>query len=238
MSENKEPKHLKPDLSIIIAAYNETNTIEKVIRQSQKEAEKITNDFEIIVCDDASTDNTLLTLSNLQKTIPRLKIIKHSKNLGLGPTLCDLFKASNGDFIQTMPGDYQMRPSEIPKFYKAIQSADLVCGCRINRKDSFYRLIISKIYNLFIKMLFGVKISDIGTIKMIRRTALETINPQSKTNFIEAELVIKTYLKGLKVTQVPIKYWPRKFGQASGGKFTVVFKIYIDLFKFLLFRMV
>jgi len=224
-----------PHLSIVIPAYNEAGNIEEVIEQSAKEAKKITNSFEIIVCDDGSSDNTSEIVKTYQKKIPQLKLIVNKSNQGLGRTLLSLFKESRGEFIQTLPGDCQMRARELGKFYKAIQNSDLVIGYRINRKDPFYRLVASKIYNLCAQILFRVKTHDIGTIKMIRRSALAKINLQTKTNFIEAELVIKAYQLGLKVVEVPINYYPREYGKATGAEIKTVARIFIELLKYFLF---
>ncbi len=224
-----------PHLSIVIPAYNETGNIEKVVKESYKEAKKITNNFEIIVCDDGSVDKTSEIVKAYQKKIPQLKLIANRSNQGLGPTLIRLFKTARGEFIQTLPGDCQMRAKELDRFYKAIQNNDLVTGYRINRKDPFYRLIVSKIYNLCAQILFRVKTHDIGTIKMIRRSALAKINPQTKTNFIEAELVIKAYQLGLRVVEVPINYYPREYGKATGAEIKTVARIFIELLKYFIF---
>ncbi len=224
-----------PHLSIVIPAYNEVGNIEKVIEESEKETKKITNSFEIIVCDDGSSDNTSEVVKTYQKKIPQLKLIVNKSNQGLGRTLLSLFKESRGEFIQTLPGDCQMRARELGKFYKAIQNSDIVIGYRISRKDPFYRLVASKIYNLCAQILFRVKTHDIGTIKMIRRSALAKINLQTKTNFIEAELVIKAYQLGLKVVEVPISYYPREYGKATGAEIKTVARIFIELLKYFLF---
>ncbi len=230
MSTSKNTLHL----SIIIPAYNEAGNINKVIRDSLKEAKKITSSFEIIVCDDGSSDDTQKIIRKLQKSIPQLRLIINKRNLGMAPSLIRLFKKSRGEFIQTMAGDFQFRPKDIPKFYKAAQKADLVTGWRQNRKDPLYRLIISKIYNLCTRILFGVKIHDLGSTKMIRRDALRKINPQTKTNFIEAEIIIKAYQLGLRVAEVSISYHSRTRGRSTGAKPAAVIKTFIALFKYFL----
>ena len=128
-----------PHLSIVIPAYNEAGNIGEVIGQSVKEVKRITNSFEIIVCDDGSSDNTSEIVKTYQKKIPQLKLIVNKSNQGLGRTLLSLFKESRGEFIQTLPGDCQMRARELGKFYKAIQNSDSVSGYRISRKDPCYR---------------------------------------------------------------------------------------------------
>lgn len=227
-------KTKKPYLSIVATAYNEAGNIEKVIEESAKVAKKITNNFEIIICDDGSTDNTKEIIKRYQKKIPQLKLLVNKKNLGMGSTFIRVLKAAQGEFIQSLPGDYQMRPKEIPKFYKAIQNADLVAGLRINRNytTSPIIVILSKIYYIFTKLMFSVKIHDLGSIKMIRKSALRKINPKSKTNFIEAELILKAYRQGLRVKEVPINFYQREHGEATGAKPLVVFKIFTDLFKY------
>lgn len=227
----------KIHISIIIPAYNESRNIEKVIEDTVKVMKKITRSFEIIVCDDGSYDNTSRIVKNYQKNISQLKLIVNKKNMGLGFTLIRLFNTAQGDFIQTLPGDYQMRPKELPKFYKAIQNADLVAGRRINRNytTSPIVIIMSKIYNVFIRVLFSVKIHDLGTIKMIRQSALNKIKPKSKTNFIEAELILKAYRLGLRVKEVPIDFYQRTHGEATGAKPLVILKIFTNLFKYFLF---
>ncbi len=229
------PKKNTPHLSIVIPTYNEAGNIEKVIESSYKEAKKLTNDFEIIICDDGSTDTTSEIVKKYQKKILQLRLIVNKPNRGLGPTLIRLFNESKGDFIQIFPGDYQARPKELPKFYQAIQNADLVCGYRQKRKDSIYRLIISKIYNICVRLMFGIKVHDVGTIKMIRHDALKKIKPESRTNFIETELVIKTYQKGLRIVEVPIKQYPRKYGKGTGARISIAIKVFANLFKYFLF---
>lgn len=224
-------------LSIVIPAYNEAGNIEKVIEESVKEAKKITKNFEIIVCDDGSGDDTSKIVKKYQRKIPQLKLIVNKTNRGLGPTLIRLLKTAQGKYIQTMAGDFQFRPKDIPKFYKAIQSADLVAGFRINKDYTAHPVVIimSKIYNVFTRVMFSVKIHDLGSIKMIRKSALNKIKPEAKTNFIEAELILKAYRLGLRVEEVPISFYQRTHGEATGAKPLVILKIFTDLLKYYLF---
>ena len=115
--------------SIVVPVYNSEHTLEELYNRLRNVFEQIMQeDFELILVDDSSRDNSYAVMEKLHKADPRVKIIQMAKNFGQHPALLCGFSFAKGDFVITMDDDLQHRPEEIPKNgcrYKGTRR----CGC-------------------------------------------------------------------------------------------------------------
>ncbi len=114
---------------------------------------------------------------------------------------------------------------------KGLDDYDFVIGLRLHRNDPPRRKFQSKIYNLMLRTFYGHKHKDVNSIKLFRRAILERIQLRSQTPFVDAELCIRAERAGFKVVEIPIEHLPRMTQGASGGKFSVIWETFSDLFK-------
>ena len=155
---------MKKDFSIVIPVYNEQDNIISLLDEIQNHLINFKN-FEIIIVNDFSNDNTLHLIKKIQLTIDNLVIISNSKNLGQSYSLKRGILQSNSDIIITIDGDGQNDPSDIKKLlnlYNANKDIKLVGGIRQKRKDSILKIISSKVANYIRSKILNDNCSDTG----------------------------------------------------------------------------
>ena len=144
-------------LSVVIPVYNESSLIEELIRRVAINVKKITEDFEIIVVDDGSIDQTWEFIENEAQKENRLKGVKFSRNFGHHYAITAGLHISTGDWVVVMDGDLQDRPEVIPDlFNKAQEGYDVVFVSRQNRKENIFYRLSQRIFYILLRMLSGV----------------------------------------------------------------------------------
>ena len=114
---------------------------------------------------------------------------------------------------------------------KGLDQADLIIGLRIKRNDPPRRKMQSAVYNFMLRTIYGIKHKDVNSIKLFRRSILDTIDLRSATPFVDAELCIRAGNSGFRVVEIPIEHLPRLSQGASGGKLSVIWETFSDLLK-------
>ena len=221
--------HLLSSVSLIIPAYNDETTVGRLIGDSVSLLEKACPDYEIVVTNDGSKDNTLFVLREFASTNPRIRVINHQVNKGFGSTIKELYMSGKKDLIFSLPGDYQYAPQQLLKMAEGLRNCDFVIGLRVQRNDPWRRKFQSKVYNLMLRTLYGHRHKDVNSIKLFRRAILDKVELKSETAFVDAELCIRAEKAGFKVIEIPIEHLPRLSQGASGGKFSVIWQTFSDL---------
>ena len=204
-------------LSILIPVLNEEKTIKKVIERVllQKSV------FEIIVIDDGSTDDTLKKLNNIKN--PKLKILKHQKNLGKGAAIQTALKKVIGDYILTQDGDLEYNPDEYIKLIKKASPSKAVYGSRIkgNNPHAYTRTYLGNTFiTALANFLFGTNLTDSYTCyKLIPTKLARNLYLKSSGFEIEAEITGKLAKGKTDIIEVPISFSPRKYEEGKKIKF-------------------
>ena len=227
-----------PNISIILPAYNNENSIREVALSALSCLSKITEQYELIVVDDCSYDKTARIVDELSKKEDKLKPLYHSENLGKGNAIKSGILSSKYNFIFYTDCDGQYDVSEIEKLLPFIEHNDLIVGYRLKRKDGLTRKIVSKIYNLLNRLLFGVAVKDIGcAFKLFKRDAFDNLEVKTNGFFFDAELIIRAKKAGLSIKEVGISHYPSLASEKSlfGGKSSIrtshVIKIIVEMVK-------
>lgn len=155
---------MKKDFSIVIPVYNEKDNIISLLDEIKNHLINFKN-YEIIIINDYSNDDTLNLIKKNQLTIDNLVIISNSKNFGQSYSLKRGILQSNSDIIITIDGDGQNDPSDIKKLlnlYNANKDIKLVGGIRQNRKDSILKITSSKIANYIRSKILNDNCNDTG----------------------------------------------------------------------------
>ncbi len=211
-------------LSLVIPIFNEEDSI-IILNEKILKALKGYN-FEIIYVDDSSSDSSREVI----KSIIRKKVIlvELSKNYGQSLALAAGFDIAKGDYIITLDGDLQNDPNDIlPMLNKAVEGDwDIVTGIRVKRKDSIIKIIPSRIANFIIRTLTRLNISDQGcALKVFKKETAKSLNLYGEMHrFIN----LAAYLDGARITEVPVRHNPRKFGYSKYG-LGRIFKVINDL---------
>jgi glycosyltransferase involved in cell wall biosynthesis len=224
----------KYNISVVIPAYNEQDNITPLIEKADEVLKKRFFNYEIIVVNDGSQDNTLTILKKLAPRYPKLKIISHAQNRGYGAAVISGLKSAQYELIFFTDGDNQFNIEEIGKLLPHIEHADVVTGYRIKRKDPFFRKINALAWNKLIRFLFKVKVKDLDcAFKLFRKTILERIDlrkVKSKGAMINAEILARLKRVNAKIIEVPVSHFPREFGEQSGANLKVVTRAFKELF--------
>jgi glycosyltransferase involved in cell wall biosynthesis len=208
------------NLSIIIPINNEEKNIVPLYHEITENVKTI-KDYEIIYVDDGSTDTSFNILTDLSKKDPHIKVIKLRSRYGQSIALKAGMDFSKGEKIITLDGDGQHNPLYLPLYYKKLDTFDVVCNIRNNRKK-----ISTILGNLLIKLFFNSKLKDsIGGMKGLKKQVKEEIYLYGN---MHRYLPILAQWKGFKVGEQEIVLRDRKSGK-SKYKFSKAFRGFIDL---------
>jgi glycosyltransferase involved in cell wall biosynthesis len=219
-------------ISLVIPVYNEEDNIQKAARDGLAILSGLTKDFEIIIIESGSTDNTGAVTDRLTAEDERVRVIHQGAKLGLGNALKAGFGAARYESIFYIDGDNPFRMSEFVRGYPLLGEADIVCGYRTNRQDTFVRALYSRAFNFVMRTLFGVRVRDtqIG-FKLLRKSLFEQVKLTTDSMFIDAELLIKAQKAGYRITELGVEYLGKPSGKSS-VTFREVIKIGADLLKY------
>lgn len=220
------------EMSIVIPAYNEEKNIESVVNGAVKTLNALYRDYEVLIVNDCSKDRTGEIIESLSKYNQHIRYIHHQRNMGAGMALKTCYKKALGDLIFFIPGDGQVPVEEIYKLLPHITTADIVVGHRIKRADPIYRKINARLYSMLIRLLFGLKINDIDSVKLFRKRVFEKISIDSSSSFVEAEILIKAHRNNLRIVEVPIDHYPRIGGRQTGANIKVITRALWEVIRF------
>jgi glycosyltransferase involved in cell wall biosynthesis len=208
----------KYSISVFFPAYNDAPSIPKLIADTFEVLPQVATDYEVIVINDGSRDNTGEILAQLeQKYAPRMRVITHTENRGYGAALRSGFSAVTKDLVFYTDGDGQYDVRELPKLLAHMASdVGLVNGYKLERSDPQHRIWIGNVYNAFARFLFRVRIRDIDCdFRLIRRELLNDIRLISTSGTICVELVRKIELTRWRVAEVGVRHYPRLHGRSQ-----------------------
>lgn len=223
------------EVSAFFPAYNEEGNIKNIVKTAEDILNKFSDKYEIIVVDDGSSDKTAEIVRNLSKKNNKIRVVSHEKNMGYGMSLRTGFKNCKYEWIVFIDSDGQFDFSEFPNFIKEQEKtkADLVVGYYVKRKVSLMRKINSRLWQLLIWSLLGLKVRDIDCgFKFIRKKVIDSMTLTSERGaFISTEFLVKAKEKKFKIVEIPISHYPRKAGQATGANLEVILSSFKDLYK-------
>jgi len=201
-------------ISAFFPVLNEEGTVTKLTEDLLNVLESHFSNHEVIIINDGSTDRTAQIADEIcEKNSGCVKVIHHRKSKGYGNALQAGFDAAQNDLIFFTDGDYQFDMNDLNRALTFIVEHDIVVGYRQDRKDSKYRIWLSRGYNILIRLLFGLHLRDIDcSFKLFRRTALEKITIESDGYFIDTEIIVRAKKQNLKIKEIGVRHLPRTFG--------------------------
>lgn len=226
---------MRPSVSLVIPMYNEELNIEHAVAAAVESLTKYSDDYEIIIVDDASIDDSPAIVARLAAENPRIRVIRHPKNRKLGATLRSGFGAATKELVFYMDADIPFDPDVLGRAIRALQvtGADMIAAYRHDRTmEGARRAVYTLLYNWLIGVLFGWPHRDINfSFKLMKRKVLETIELKSEGSLIDAELVVKAKNQGFAIQQMGIDYFPRIRGTSNLASIGVILKIIRELIK-------
>jgi glycosyltransferase involved in cell wall biosynthesis len=224
---------VRPFVSLVIPMFNEELNIERAVRAGIEALQTYAGTYEVIVVDDASTDESPSIAARLGEENPKVRLIQHERNRKLGATLRTGFAAARGELLFYMDADIPFDPDILGRAMRAMDltGADMIAAYRHDRTmEGFKRGVYTLVYNWLIGILFGWPHRDINfSFKLMKRSVLEAVELKSEGSLIDAELVVKAKNRGFIIQQIGVDYFPRTRGESHLASFGVVLKILREL---------
>jgi len=211
---------------VIIPTYNEIYNVERIINAALAQDERL----DVLIVDDNSPDGTGVVVEKMMQSNSRIKILKREKKSGLGPAYVAGFRKGleeGYDYLFEMDADFSHDPVDLSRMMQEIEHADLVIGSRycqgINVVNwPIMRLILSYGASKYVRFVTRMPIKDpTGGFKCFRREVLEKIELEkilSDGYSFQVEMNYRAWLKGFKITEMPIIFYERRDGQSKMSK--------------------
>ena len=198
-------------LTVLVPAYNEEKLIRGTVLGLLKYLQKLNVDFEIIICINASTDNTEKIAKMLSKSYKNIRYFSIKKK-GFGIALIEGIKAANKDLITYMPSDDEIKHDFIKMALKEIKNYDMILGSRYlptssQSKADVFRLFLSKAYARIVKILLSFKVNEFGTVKMFEANwAKKTVRKCTSSHWdFQIEMLYFALREKQRIKEIPVK---------------------------------
>lgn len=227
-------------LSVFFPMWNERDYIARALDAATQECRELLDageisDYEVIIVDDASTDGTSELADRAAAADPRVRVVHHDSNRKLGGSMKSGFAAATGDVVLYTDADLPFDMHEVHKAVRLMRyyNADVVSAYRFDRTgEGYVRTVYSALYNLMVRVLFGVRVRDVNfAFKLCRARIFEHFTLRSEGSFIDAELVVSARKLGFEVIQFGVDYFPRTRGVSTLSSLSVIRRIVREMFQ-------
>ncbi|NLK42311.1 MAG: glycosyltransferase family 2 protein [Planctomycetes bacterium] len=218
-------------LSVFFPCWNEQASIEPLTRKAVTVLEAIGADYEVIIVDDGSTDQTGQIADRLAAENERIRVIHHPTNRGYGAALQSGFRAASKDWVFYTDGDGQFDLNELPPLLELMDRYDIVSCYRLNRQEGWLRKFNAFCWTRLVGLLFNLPLKDIDcAFKLYKRSIFDDMELLSTGALIDTEILARAKRKGCRITQVGVRHYPRIAGRATGANPKVVLRAFKELF--------
>jgi dolichol-phosphate mannosyltransferase len=220
-------------VSIIVPVFNEEDNIAPLAEEIAASCGSLPG-VEVLFVDDGSTDATWAQIEAARARFPFVAGHRFPKNRGQSAALLVGFRIASGDVIVMLDGDLQNNPTDIPLLLNKLETCDVVCGYRANRKDTWSRRAGSRAANVIRNWFTHDGIRDTGcTLKAFRRECAADLPP---LNGVHRFMPAYFTLHGRCIKQVPVDHRPRRFGTSKYTNLQRLPRTLFDLLGFVWYR--
>lgn len=205
-----------PGVSVCFPAFNEEETVGRVLTQAHELLAQSQLDYEILVCNDGSSDRTGQIIEELAGRVARLRVLHNEQNLGIRATFERLYSEASREFVFLNSTDQQWETRILFDLLPLAGEWDVIIASRKDKHYGFVREIVSSVFNAVPVILFGVRTVDAGAVKLVRREIIERLPVISRSPFSEAERLIRASRAGYRITYYPVSIAARGSGKARG----------------------
>jgi glycosyltransferase involved in cell wall biosynthesis len=215
-------------------AHNEADNIEPTVAEAVPALDAVSDDYEIIVVDDGSKDDTAGVTRRLMDTEPHLRLVQHPVNKGFGAAVLTGFTSASKDWILYTDADRQFVLAELAQFMPFTDKADLIAGYRAPRRDPFLRVLYGKGWSMLCTLFFGYTVRDVDCgFKLLRRTIIDELagKIESRGATFSIEWLVRAKRAGYRFVELPVTHRPRVAGSQSGARLKVIVRAFRELFR-------
>lgn len=195
-------------VSVLVPAKDEADNLPDFLRQCAEALPAMDVPFEVVVVNDGSRDGTADTLAALQRQYPFLQVVTHRRQRGIADALRSAGDAAHGDIFVFYPADLQYKPEDIPALVAPVLEghADIVTG---TKQGKYEKAFVSSIYNGLCRWLFGVRVTDLNSVKAYRREVMANVPLRPDWHRF---MVVIAAADGFRLTSVPVPLYARTAG--------------------------
>ncbi len=211
------PLRWRPGISVFFPAYNDAGTIASMVLAALRTCSELTDDYEVIVVENGSTDYTVEVLDSLAERYDHLIVLHFKEALGYGGALKVGFATVGKELVFYTDGDGQYDVRELKLLRPLlVEGVDIVNGYKIKRADGWQRKAVGAVYNRLAHLLFSIPIRDVDCdFRLLRRRAVEQVELVSSSGSICVELVHKLHRRGFVFAEAPVRHLPRRHGRSQ-----------------------
>jgi dolichol-phosphate mannosyltransferase len=203
-------------LSLVIPAYNEEAVIAQAIQEADEALARFDREYEILVVDDGSSDNTAAVAAAAARQRPHVHLLRHDGNRGYSAALRTGFEAARYERVAFTDADCQFDLADLAPLLQLSDHFPLAVGYRVDRQDPAQRRFFSWGYNLLVRGLFGTRVRDCDcALKVFRKDALARLLPQTDGFFVNTEMLARARQLGYPVAEVGVRHRPRPAGASK-----------------------
>jgi glycosyltransferase involved in cell wall biosynthesis len=221
-----------PSISLVLPAYNEADNIEPLIAEAEPALQSVTGDYEIIVVDDGSRDDTAAVTQRVMERNAHVRLVQHPVNRGFGAAVFSGFTAAEKDWIFYTDADRQFVLSELSRFVPHMDQADVIAGYRAPRRDPFLRVLYGKGWSMLCTLVFGYTVRDVDCgFKLLRREVVQKLAPtvRSRGATFSIEWLVRAKRAGYRFVELPVSHRPRVAGSQTGANIDVILRAFKEL---------
>ena len=199
------------DVSVLVPAKDEAENLPEFVRLCREALGGAGFSFEVVVVDDGSRDGTAQVLDGLRREYPFLSVVTHRRQRGIADALRSAGEEARGDIFVFYPADLQYLPEDIPALVRPILdgAADVVTG---TKQGKYEKAFVSSIYNGLCRWLFGVRVTDLNSVKAYRREVMDGIPLRPDWHRF---MVVIAAADGYRLTARPVPLHPRRAGTSK-----------------------
>ena len=204
-------------VSVVIPLLDEEESIRPLYSSLRDVLEGLGKEYEIVFIDDGSQDDSFSVLKSLHEEDPQhIRVIQFRRNFGKTAALTAGFKQARGEVIVTMDADLQDDPAEIPNLLaKLDEEYDLVAAWRHKRQDPMTKILPSRIANLAVSVMTGVRLHDLNCgFKAYRREVVEDLKLYCE---LHRFIPVLAHWRGYRVGEEKVVHHPRQYGHSKYG---------------------
>ena len=219
-------------LSVFFPCHNEEDNIAALVPKTLTVLAQISDDYEVIIVNDGSTDETAQVAEALAGQDPKVRVVTHAINQGYGSALQSGFRAATKEWVFYTDGDGQFDIAELPGLLEWTDQADIITCFRIERAESGLRRFNAWAWSQLVSRLFKLNIRDIDcAFKLYKREIFDVIEMRSTGALIDAEILARARNAGYTLVQTGVHHYPRRAGTQSGASLKVIFRAFRELLK-------
>jgi glycosyltransferase involved in cell wall biosynthesis len=221
-----------PSITVFFPAYNDEGSIALMVERALALLPRFTDDYEVIVVNDGSSDGTAEILNALERAQPHVRVIHHPKNRGYGGALRTGFLNATKDLVFYTDGDGQYDVNELARLIPLLTAeVDVVNGYKRKRSDSRRRIVLGALYKRLARLLFRLPIRDVDCdFRLMRRGAIQSIELLSTSGVVCTEIIYKLHRAGYRFRETPVHHYPRLHGASQFFTLRRVAKTAFDFF--------